>query len=220
MQSLFGKINFVRNFTPDFTKTVKPLQRMIRKYTYFKWDEERKCVFNNIKTTVSQAPLLRSPDFSKNFFLYTFASDQSLAAIITQKDYENNEAPISFMSTNLQRDELNYLTIDKQYYTVYKAVKHFRSYILKNHTKVIVPHPTVRSLFTQHEMGERRGNWMEVIQEFDLDIKPAKIVKGKGLCKLVVEAQDLINEEDFGWENELSLWCSESLSVRPRKTSW
>jgi hypothetical protein len=68
-----------------------------------------------------------------------------------------------------------------------------------------VPHPAVQSMFTQQEMGERRGNWMAVFQEFDLDIKPAKLIKGQRLCKLVAEAQDLINE-DPGWENELALW--------------
>jgi hypothetical protein len=47
------------------------------------------------------------------------------------------------MSTNLQGAELNYPAVDKQAYAVYKAVKHFRSYILKNHTKVIVSTPTV-----------------------------------------------------------------------------
>jgi hypothetical protein len=95
------------------------------------------------------------------------------------------------MSTNLQGPELNYPTIEKQVYVVYKAVKHFRPYILKNHTKVIVPHPTVRSLFMQQEMGERRGNWMVIIQELDLDIKLTKIVRGQGLCKLAAESQDL-----------------------------
>jgi hypothetical protein len=50
-------------------------------------------------------------------------------------------------------------------------------------------------------MGERRGNWMEVVQEFDLDIKPAKLVKGQGLCKLVAEAQDQINEDPGGRMN-------------------
>jgi hypothetical protein len=87
--------------------------------------------------------VLRSPEFSKDFFLYTFTFDQSLAAILTQKDDDNKEAPVSFMSTNLQGAELNYPAIEKQAYAMYKAVKHFRSYILKNHTKVIVPHPTV-----------------------------------------------------------------------------
>ena len=79
-------------------------------------------------------------------------------------DDEKNEAPILFISTNLQGVELNYSAIDKHAYAFYKAVKHFRSYILKTHTKVIVPHPAFRYLFTQQEMGERRGNWMVVVQ--------------------------------------------------------
>jgi hypothetical protein len=58
MQSFFGKINFVRNFTPDFTKTIKPLQKMIHKDNEFKWDDERKISFSNIKASISQAPVL------------------------------------------------------------------------------------------------------------------------------------------------------------------
>jgi hypothetical protein len=92
------------------------------------------------------------------------------------------------MSINLQGIELNYPAIDKQAYAVYKAVKHFISYILKNHTKVIVPHLAFQSLFTKQNMGERRGNWMAVVQEFDIDIKLAKLVKGQVLCKLAVES--------------------------------
>jgi hypothetical protein len=60
------------------------------------------------------------------------------------------------MSTNIRGVELNFPSIDKHDYVVYNEVKHFRYYILKNHTKVILPHPAVRSLFTQQEMGERR----------------------------------------------------------------
>jgi hypothetical protein len=83
MQSFFGKINFVRKFTPDFAETIKPLQKMIHKYVEFKWDDERKKAFKNIKTTISQAPVLRSLDFNKYFFLYTFVSDQSLVVVLT-----------------------------------------------------------------------------------------------------------------------------------------
>jgi hypothetical protein len=140
MQSFFGKINFVRNFTLDFAKTIKPLKKMVYKDVEFKWDDEKKISFNNINTTISQSLVLRSLGFRKYFFLYTFACDQLLVAVLTHKDDDNNETPVSFMSTNLQGTELNYPSIDKQDYLVYKAVKYFRSYILKNHTKVIVSH--------------------------------------------------------------------------------
>jgi hypothetical protein len=86
---------------------------MIRKYVEFKWDDERKKTFRDINTTISQDPVFQSSDFRKYFFLYTFTSDQSLATVLTQKDDDNNEAPVSFMSTNLQGDELNYPAIYK-----------------------------------------------------------------------------------------------------------
>ena len=72
------------------------------------------------------------------------------------------------MSTGLQGAELNYPEIEKKAYAVYKAVKHFRPYILKNHVTVFVPHPVVRSLFVQQELGERQGNWVACLQEYDL----------------------------------------------------
>ena len=79
------------------------------------------------------------------------------------------------MSTGLQQGELNYHAIEKQSYVFFKAMKQFRPYILKNRTKVIVPHPTVRSLFVQKELGERRGNWVTTLQEYDLEFKPLQI---------------------------------------------
>ena len=58
MQSFFKKINFVRKFTLDFTENIKPLQKMIHKDVEFKWDDEQKGSFRNIKTAISQAPML------------------------------------------------------------------------------------------------------------------------------------------------------------------
>ena len=92
----------MRKFTPDFAETIKPLQKIILKDAEFKWDEERRGSFTNIKTTISQAPVLRNPYFNKDFVLYTFSGDQSLGEVLTQKDDENNEALVSFQSTNLQ----------------------------------------------------------------------------------------------------------------------
>ena len=147
MQYFLGKINFVRKFISDFAQIDRPLQGMIKKNAIFKWNPPEKEAFSKIKQAITEAPSLQSLDFSKSFILYTFTSDSSLAVALTQKYANNDEWPISFMSTGLQGAELNYPEIDKQAYTVYKAVKHFRPYILKNHVTVFVPHPAVRSLF-------------------------------------------------------------------------
>ena len=113
-----------------------------------------KVAFNDIKIAIAQAPSLRSPYFENYFILYTFSFDNSLAPVLTQKGELGDEYPISFMSTGLQGAELNYLVVDKQAHVVFKAMKQFRPYILKNITKVVVPHPAVRTLFIQKELGD------------------------------------------------------------------
>ena len=86
MQSFMGTINFVRRFVLDFAQTVKPLQQMVKKNAQFKWTESEKNAFIQIKTVVAHAPSLKIPNFDKDFILYTFASKDSLAAVLTQKE--------------------------------------------------------------------------------------------------------------------------------------
>ena len=73
---------------------------------------------------------------------------------------------------------------------VYKSVKHYRPYLLKLSTKVIVPYTTIRNVLIQKELGEKRAHWMTALQEYDLEIKPAKIVRGQGLCQLTSHSND------------------------------
>ena len=119
---------------------------MVKKNAQFKWTDIERNAFSKIKTVVAHAPSLKIPYFDKDFVLYTFAYDDSLATVLTQKEDGGDEFPIYFMSTGLQGAELNYPAIDKQAYAVFKAVKQFNPYILKNQTKVIVPYPAARSL--------------------------------------------------------------------------
>ena len=92
--------------------------------------------------------------------MYTIASDSSYAAVLTQINDHNLEAPISFYSPNLQGAELNYSEVEKQAFALYKAVKHYRPFLLKAPTKVMVPFPAVRKLLIQRELGEKGENWV------------------------------------------------------------
>ena len=59
---------------------------MVKQSAQFKWNEIEKNAFNKIKTVVTHAPSLKSPYFDKYFILYTFAFDDSLEAMLTQKE--------------------------------------------------------------------------------------------------------------------------------------
>ena len=111
--------------------------------------------------------------------------------ILTQENQEKEEAPIAFSSSNLQGAELNYSDVEKHAYAISKAVKYFRPFLLKTHTKIIVSFPAVRNLLVQKDVGEKRANWVTALQEYDLEIKPANIVRGQGFCKMLARASQI-----------------------------
>ena len=67
----------------------------------------------NIKEAIANSPSLMSPDFLKEFILYMFATDTSYVAILTQKNQDGDEVPISFMSAGLDGPQLKYPKVEK-----------------------------------------------------------------------------------------------------------
>eukprot|EP00253_Pinus_taeda_P035379 PITA_35379 len=170
---------------------MSPLQAMIKKKSLFKWGHVGHEAFGLIKQAIINAPSLATPNFSDPFTLYTFISKKSYAAILTQVNQDRAEAPIPFFSSNLQGAELNYSCVNKQGYVVFKAIKHFRPFLLKTYTKIIVPFPAVRNLLVQKDVGKKRENWVTALQEYDAEIKPANIVKGQGFCRMLAGASHI-----------------------------
>jgi len=68
-----------------------------------------------------------------------------------------------------------------------KALKDFRVYILHSHIIAYVPNATVKDVLVQEEPEGRRGKWIATLLEYDVEIKPTKLIKGQGLTKLMAE---------------------------------
>ena len=69
-----------------------------------------------------------------------------------------------------------------------KDLKSFRVYVLHSRVTTYVPSTSVKDILIQLDIDGRRGRWIARILEFDLEIKPTKLVKGKGLAKLLAES--------------------------------
>ena len=128
---------------------------MIKKDANFKWTKERKEAFGKSKEAIAKAPTLQIAYFDREFILYTFSSNHLIMTVITQKDEVGEEFLLSFMRRGLEGVEMNYLSINKQDFVVFKEVKLFRPYLLSSHTKIMVPHWVVRSLLIQKDPGDR-----------------------------------------------------------------
>ena len=141
-----GRINFLRHFVPNFVKLVKHITVMLRKEIEIKWDENARKYFITIKYALTEAPILASLDFSKDFLTFSYASEDTIAIVLLQRNDEGYEQPISFYSKKLRDAELKYSLVEKQAYALVKALKSFRVYIL--HSKIIayVPNTVVKDV--------------------------------------------------------------------------
>ena len=94
---------------------------------------------------------------------------------------------ISFSKT-LRDSELKYNTLEKKAYSLVKALNFFRIYVL--HSKIIayVPNASIKDVLNQPDSEGKRGKWIAKIMEYDMDIKPTKLVKGMGLAKLLSDS--------------------------------
>eukprot|EP00253_Pinus_taeda_P010488 PITA_10488 len=57
----------------------------------------------------------------------------------------------------------------------------------------------------RRELCEKRENWVTTLQEYDLEIKPAKIVRGQGFCRLLARASNIPESGDIDHVEEINL---------------
>jgi hypothetical protein len=148
IQSFLGKINFLIRFIPNFTELVKHITDMLKKGSEIKWRTKAKDYFQYIKQAILDAPILISPDFEKEFLIFSFASQDTLAAALLQKNSEGFEQPIAFFSRALRDAELKYDIMEKQAFYLVKALKSFKVYVLHSKFIAYVASSAIKDILT------------------------------------------------------------------------
>ena len=77
-------------------------------------------------------------------------------------------------------------------------------------------------MLVQKDLGDKRAPWMESLQEYDIEIKPSSMVRGKFICKLATDSTHFpvynidvninkyfLYKEIFLFSSLLDSWCSD-----------
>ena len=106
VRSFLGFNGYYRRFIENFTKIASPLFKLLTKDCEFKWDPDCQSAFETLKTRISEAPILRGPNWKLPFHISTDASDTALGAVLGQEDIV--PYAIYYINKNLTPTELNY----------------------------------------------------------------------------------------------------------------
>ena len=120
--------------------------------------------------------------------VFLFAYEHTLFMVLLQKNEEGFEQPIVFFSKSLRDIELRYDIMEKKVYAMVKVLKDFRTYVLHSKVIVYIPTSSVKDILVQSDSDGKRGWWLVKIQEFDLEIKSTRLVKGQDLANLLSES--------------------------------
>ena len=150
---------------------------MLKKENEIKLTIDAMKYFREIKQAITVSPVLVSLDFNKYFLIFSYASDHTIAGVLLQKNTQGVEQPIYFFSKVLRDVELKYDIMEKKAYALVKSLKDFRFYILQSHIIAYVPSNVVKRILTQPSPEGKRSNWIEVLLEYDIEIKPTKLIK-------------------------------------------
>jgi hypothetical protein len=131
LQSLIGKINFIRRFISNLFERIQPFTPLLKLKAdqKFIWGEEKQKALDNIKQYLKSPPVLMPPQDKKPFKLYLSANERAIGSALVQ-EFEGKERVIYFVSRRLLDAETRYLEVERLCLCLYFSCTKLRPYLL------------------------------------------------------------------------------------------
>lgn len=175
IKSFLGITGYYRKFVKDYAKIAYNLTKYLKKNSKVNINDSQYIdAFEKLKNILTNPPILKYPDWSKDFKLTTDASDYALGAVLSQ-----NEHPIAYASRTLNDHEKNYSTTEKELLAIVWAVGYFRPYIYGKQFELATDHQPLVWLHTKtkgKDINPRLQRWLLKLGEYNFKIN---YIKGK-----------------------------------------
>lgn len=169
VRQFLGLAGWMRKYIPNFSIIAKPLHDLEKKNVKFRWDQEQRVAFLKLKEYLSKGPVLRSPDFTRRFSVYSDGSKAGLGAILTQM-FEDGEHSVSYGSRSLRGREPNYAATELECLAALFAITHFREFLEGYKFTLFTDHSSLLWLHKLKNPSGRLARWAVQLQQYDFDI--------------------------------------------------
>jgi hypothetical protein len=71
---------------------------LLKKDVPFYWDKATQCSFDALKHALTTTPMIRPPNYNKDFLLYLAAAESTIGMVLVQEDDSFSEYVIYYLS--------------------------------------------------------------------------------------------------------------------------
>lgn len=175
VQSFLGFCNFYRRFIKNYSGIAKALYRLTRQNISFEWTPECQRTFEQLKDSLTQAPVLRhyQPDLPTR--VETDASDGAIAGVLSQQDSSEEWHPVAYYSRSMSAPEKNYEIHDKEMLAVIRALEEWRAELeglqRKDRFEILTDHRALEYFMATKKLNARQARWAQFLSRFYFLIK-------------------------------------------------
>ena len=121
VRQFLGHAGFYRRFIKDFSKIVKPLYKLLEKDDKFAWERDCQKSFEELRSHLTTAPIVRAPNWQLPFEVMCDASDLAIVAVPGQRE-GGKPYVVYYASKTLNEAQRNYTTKEKKLLEVVYAL--------------------------------------------------------------------------------------------------
>ena len=188
LRALLGLANYFRQFVPNHSTIVAPLQHMVdhkaHKKSAIEWTTSGLKAFQEIRIAISRCPLMFFIDDVSPIRLYTDASDYGIGGVLVQI-VDGEWRPIAFISKSLSSTQLNWSTIQKEAYAIFFCCQQLDYLIRDRKFEIFTDHKNIT--YMKQTPTSMVSRWFIAMQELDFTVnfvKGSQNVLADGLSRL------------------------------------
>jgi ribonuclease HI len=194
VQRVIGCLAALSRFISRLGEKGLPLYRLLRKAECFTWTPKAKEALGNLKTLLTNAPILVPLAAGEALLIYVAATTQVVnAAIVVERREEGHallvQRPVYFISEVLSETKIRYPQIQKLLYVVILTRRKLQHYF-ESHPVTVVSSFPLGEIIQCREASGRTAKWAVELMGETLSFAPRKAIKSQVLADFLAEWAD------------------------------
>ncbi len=173
LQRFLGFANFYRRFIRSFSQVAAPLTALTSIRSHFTWSEVAQNAFDHLKRLFTSAPILITPDPTRQFIIEVDVSDVGVGAILSQRSSRDDKVhPCAFFLHRLTSAERNYDVGNRELLAIRLALGEWRHWLEGASVPFIVwtDHRNLEYIRSAKRLNPRQARWALFFGRFEFSI--------------------------------------------------